>query len=514
VVSPGERSDGKKIESQDWKQIESEGFKVQSIHAKKAKLGYAALMTVALAGLLPVHADVERAPIRFGTNIDAGQIIKGELSEGSEQTGQFVYRNGVYLVQSATVNKKLDISVGVGGLFWYTLPVSPGAPHTRLVKFGPGVVEASGLYRIGDNEKPWGSLQFGYFPYKYNPDAKNLGEYEFRSGTYPGYLWTGGWSIINSAAYMAQGAKLSIPTFGGKLTHDFTLFMDRDFEPTYDISPSYLFSYKPSEAFELGGGVTWAHGLPIKPSAVSPHVRANAYYGDSALPESEWTKAGYDANDIHVVPDGDPKAGTAAPDGAPYVTQTDNGKVPNSALSYYTFQGVKVMGRAAFNPQALIQSEALGPQDLKLYAEIAVLGIKNYPFYYEKISERMPIMVGFNVPTFKLFDIFSVEVEYFKSSFQNNIREVFQNTYPKWKLPPNQAIPTYTAFADTAKMIKEDNIHWSVYAKKNLYEGLDLFLQVASDHMRVMDFNASPSDLDVTRKPSQWYYLARLQMGF
>jgi hypothetical protein len=495
---------------------ESEEFKVQPIHSMTPKFGKMAILPTLLAGLfLPARAEVEREPIKFGTNIDAGQIIKGELFEGDEQTGQFLYRNGVYLTQSATVNKKLEISVGVGGLFWYTLPVSPGAPHTRLVKFGPGVVEASGEFKFGDPESPWGRLEFGYFPYKYNPDAKNLGEYEFRSGTYPGYLWTGGWSIINSAAYMAQGAKLTVPTFGGVLNHDFTLFMDRDFEPTYDISPSYLVTFKPNDGLEFGAGVTWAHGLPIKPSATTPKVRANAYHGDSALPLTEWDKPGYDLNDPHVVPDGDPRGdgSTAYTDGKPYVTVSDNG-IPNSQLSYYTFQGIKVMGRAAINPQAWLQSELLGPQDLKLYGEFAILGVKNYPFYYEKIGERIPVMVGFNVPTFKLFDIFSVEVEYYGSKFQNNIREVFQNTFPKWKLPPNQTESTYPAFADSAKLISEDNLHWSVYAKRNLYEGLDLFLQVASDHMRVMDFNASPSDLDVTRKPSQWYYLARLQMGF
>ena len=31
-------------------------------------------------------------------------------------------------------------------------------------------------------------LAVGYFPYKYNPEARNLGEYLFRSGTYPVYL--------------------------------------------------------------------------------------------------------------------------------------------------------------------------------------------------------------------------------------------------------------------------------------------------------------------------------------
>jgi hypothetical protein len=461
----------------------------------------------------PARAEVERSPLRVGTSIDLGQIMKGEINEGTEETGQFLSRTGVGMTQKGTINKKLDITVGVGGLFWYSLPVSPGAPHTRLVKFGPGVNQASGLFRFGDVEDPAALLEFGYFPHKYNPDAKNLGEYQMRSGTYPGYLWTGGWSIVNSAAYMAQGTKLSLPTFGGKWNHDFMLFMERDFEPTYDISPSYQTSFRPSEGFELGAGVTWAHGLPIKPSLTTPKDRANAYVGDSALPFSEWQKAGYDLNDPHVVPDGDPRAGTAFTDGKPYVTVTENG-IPNSQLSYYTFQGVKLMGRFSLRPQAWIQSELLGPQDLNLYGEIAVLGVKNYPFYYEKIDERMPIMVGFNLPAFKIFDVLSVEVEYYKSRFQSNIRDVFQLSYPKWQLPPGQNTATYPAFIDSSSIETEDDLHWSMYAKKSLYEGLDLFIQVASDHMRVLSFNAEPSNIAVTRKPSQWYYLARLEMGF
>jgi hypothetical protein len=471
-----------------------------------------------LAGIIwlmvaSVGAEVDRSPIRVGTNLDLGQIVKGELSEGSESEGQFLTRTGVYMIQSGTINKKLDITVGVGGLFWYTLPASNAAPHTRLVKFGPGVGQASGLFRFGNAENPAATLEFGFFPHKYNPDAKNLGEYQFRSGTYPGYLWTGGWSIINSAAYMAQGARLTVPTLDGKLTHDLTLYMDRDFEPTYDLAPSYLAAYKPNDAFELGAGITYAHGIPIKPSITTPKSRDNAYIGDSILAPSEWNKAGYDLNDPHVVPDGDTRAGTKHPDGKLYVTLSENG-IPNSQLSYYTFQGIKMMGRFAVNPQAWLQSELLGPQDLKLYGEIAVLGVKNYPFYYEKITERMPIMVGFNIPSFKFFDVLSVEAEYYKSPFQGNIRSVFQLTKPTWKLPPDVSVDTYKAFIDSSKIETEDDFHWSLYAKKTLFEGLSLYLQMASDHMRVMSFLAEPSDLSVTRKPSQWYYLARLQMGF
>lgn len=471
----------------------------------------ALLAILAAAG--PARSEVERSPIKVGTNIDLGQIMKGELSEGTEETGQFLSRTGVSLTQVGSIRKRLDVTVSVGGLFWYSLPVSPGAPHTRLVKFGPGVGQASGLFRFGDVEDPSALVQFGYFPHKYNPDAKNLGEYQLRSGTYPGYLWTGGWSIVNSAAYMAQGAKLTLPTFGRTLTHDLMLFMERDFEPTYDISPSWQASWKPGDGFAMGAGVTWAHGIPIKPSLTTPRDRANAYLGDSALAPSEWQKPGYEPTDPHVVPDGDPRAGTAHADGKPYVTLTENG-IPNSRLSYYTFQGIKVMGRATLNPQAWFRSEALGPEDLKVYGEFAILGVKNYPFYYEKLSERIPVMAGFNLPAFKLFDVVSVEVEYYKSRFQNNIRNVFQLSYPKWQLPPGQTTSSYPAFIDTSAIETEDDWHWSIYAKKSLFEGLGLYLQVASDHMRVLSFNAEPSDLDVTRTPGQWYYLARLEMGF
>lgn len=496
-------------------QSESEEIKVQLSHSVMSRFFKLAILPAAFATsvVLPAHSEVERDPIRVGSNIDLGQIVKGELSQGTEETGQIISRTGVYMKQSGTINQKLDVTVSVGGLFWYSLPVSPGAPHTRLVKFGPGVGEASGLYRFGNSEDPSALLQFGYFAHKYNPDAKNLGEYQMRSGTYPGYVWTGGWSIVNSAAYMAQGAKLTIPTFGGTLTHDLMLFMERDFEPTYDISPSYQIAYKPSEAFEVGAGVTWAHGIPAKPSLTTPTDRANAYLGDSALTQTEWQKSGYAPNDIHVVPDGDPRAGTAAPDGKPYVTVSENG-IPNSQLSYYTFKGFKAMGRAAINPQAWLQSELLGPQDLKIYGELAILGVQNYPFYYEKITERMPIMLGFNLPTFKLFDVFSIEVEYYKSKFQNNIRDVFQLSYPKWQLPPGVTTTTYQALVDSTTIETEDDLHWSIYAKKSIYEGVSLFVQAASDHMRVMSFNAEPSDLPVTRKPSQWYYVARLEMGF
>jgi hypothetical protein len=54
-------------------------------------------------------------------------------------------------------------------------------------------------------------------------------------------------------------------------------------------------------------------------------------------------------------------------------------------------------------------------------------------------------------------------------------------------------------------------VKWSVYLKRNLYAGLDLFVQAANDHFRVQDVNAGPSFTPVTHRKSDWYYLFQFQ---
>jgi hypothetical protein len=229
-----------------------------------------------------VYAELLRHPIGVGTNIGIGQIVKGQLIGDSfadtvSGDGQFLTRTGVYITESATINEKLTITMTMGGLFWYALPEQTDLPPFRFLQFGPGVGEAQAIYAFGDPENPWSKLQFGFFPIKYNSDAKNLGEYLFRSGTYPALLYTGGWSYLNAAAYMAQGIRYTLNTLGGTLVHDFTLTMERDLEPNYDLSPGYLITWKPLPVFQIGAGVQWAHGIPMNDSLLHPKKPHNAY---------------------------------------------------------------------------------------------------------------------------------------------------------------------------------------------------------------------------------------------
>lgn len=428
-------------------------------------------------------------PLAISAAIDFGQIIQGRrIDPAVSFDGQFLQRTGVWLTQRASVQGRLDLTMGVGGMFWYALPEETALPASLVTRFGPGISQAFGVYKFGDLESPAATLQMGYFPYKYNPEATNLGEYLLRSGTYPGSLMTGGWNIISSAAYMMQGFRLTVPLWEGRFRSDFILPMERDLPPMYSISPTYMATLKLFPGLELGGGVVWNHGIPIRPSKETPKTSAN------------WFITKRERN--------------------PDTTAREYWVYTYDTTKFYTFQGIKAGGRVSLDPKAWFGETSLGPQDLKLYGEVAVLGWKNYPFFYEKRSERMPIMAGFNFPTFGLLDVLSIEVQHYKSSFQNSIYQAYFNQVPTWTLddPGTLALamnktPGEVA-AELQKLVDEDNIKWSVYAKRELYRGLRVYAQLASDHMRPTDINQNPFWVPVTnRNGKDWYYLMRLEFG-
>jgi hypothetical protein len=56
-----------------------------------------------------------------------------------------------------------------------------------------------------------------------------------------------------------------------------------------------------------------------------------------------------------------------------------------------------------------------------------------------------------------------------------------------------------------------DNLKWSVHASRNLTSFLSLYVQLASDHMRLKDKYARPEYIPITNNPKEWYWLTRLQ---
>lgn len=435
-----------------------------------------------------IHADdgvdVKHESSRIGAWIDAGQVVKGEGDYNEAVDMQVVTRSKVALTQRATINERLLLTGGVGGLFFYSLPIDPAGPHTRLTKFTAVLEEASAHYKIGDVEAPAFDTKFGLFFVKYNPDTKNLGEYLFRSGTYPGYLQTGGWYILNNAGYFMQGIKGSFHLLNNTLHPEFFLYMERDWEPTYDLSPAFMLTYTPTPAFQAGLGVSMNHLIPAKPSSTTPKDGGNAYRpvgGKQVLIKTD------EFENVDDLP----------------------------GVQYYTFQGTKLVARASFNLQSVLNSDLLHPQDLKFYSEIAVLGVKDYPIYYTNIAKRMPMMVGMNLPTFKLVDMMSFELEYYDSDFPNSLEEVYERTSA---VPGTiggvgtQLRQNYVDSVGSQRKLR-DKVKWSFWLQKDIAAGLGLTFQVASDHFRPMNFNLKPSYEPITPTWNDWYYMFRIGFG-
>ena len=297
--SPGNLSDMNSPRERNSTPIPKGGFpslQMERFRMKKTTIRLSVLSILAV--FAAARAELVRNPTAVGASLDFGQITKGSIyiakdrqvsgrnpAEDSLYDNQPITRTGVYLTESGTYNERLTIKLTLGGLFWYALPYSPNFLWRRT-QFGPGVGEAQGLYAFGSDPKnPVAKLQFGLFPHKYS-DAVNLGEYLYRSGTYPGTLVTGGWSYINSAAYMAQGIRLTVPLLGGMISNDVTFYMERDLEPQNDISPGYVLTVKPVPFLEFGAGAVWAHAISMNSDNLTPHFDNNKYSKATKRPYS------------------------------------------------------------------------------------------------------------------------------------------------------------------------------------------------------------------------------------
>ncbi len=461
--------------------------------------------------------DVRLMPLSMGTLVDAGQVIKGKWNE-SRVDENVIQRTSIWVIQEIRIGDRLDMRAGVGGMFWYDIDNPPPGeanvrPFVTSTKFGPGISRADMVYRFGDPANPFATLQAGFFPYKYNPDAANLGEYLLRSGAYPGYLVSGGWNLMGNG-YMMQGVRVSVPLFGGKVVSDFLLPVERDLPPTGNLSPSFVVTAKPVSGIELGGGVSCHHCIAVKPSVTSPKI------GPDVSADKYGKGSGYiipNPNFDDTLPVTDLTGFRIDDQGA----STFNPRYIYDTTNFYTFQGVKLMARASVDPKAFVPMPMLGPEDLKVFGEVALLGVKDYPFYYEKKTERMPVMFGINAPIFpvmghRVLDLLSFQMEYYNSPFPNSIENAYRFQMPT--LPFVDALGNSNQdpnrFDPTRPEVTDDNWKWSVLAKKTVVRGLTLYAQAANDNLRLVNWKAEQSYAPVTNQQAKdWYYLIRLELG-
>jgi hypothetical protein len=343
------------------------------------------------------------------------------------------------------------------------------------------IKEMKGTYVFGDIEDPIASLQLGIFQFKYNPDAKDFGEYLYRTGTYPSWA-------INNFDYAQKrlcGLNLHMGPWKG-LEATALATSELDIWPYHDVSLGLLAGYHPSKVFDIGAGIVFARLLPIREQLTSP---------------------------THTSTTG---ADTERLKGAQYA------KFPGDTAysGFYSFQGTKLMLRGSFAPQQLIPVlDVLGKDALKMYFEAAVtaLPVKTYPDsahpdLYGKLSRFMPVVGGFNLPTFDLLDVLSVEVEYFPSQIPNSYAAQISENVP---LPSVGAIiDPPNAHGYDPNLYKERTIGWAFFASKELVKGFSLVGQVAYDHMRVQNTNGLETYNEVMTKKGDWAWQAKAKFAY
>lgn len=328
-------------------------------------------------------------------------------------------------------------------------------------------------YNFLSNEKSSLDFQLGYFPFKYNPQAQNLGEYLFRSGAYPNF-------IVNEF-YFAEtrllGANLSGAVKGESANLRGNLLLTSEMTyPVQDFSLAGLVNTDLfNNAIELGGGLQFQRLIPVDPKRTTPKTQRNSITDSSS---------------------------------------TDT--------SYYTYSGTKAMARLCFDVKKIIPMVSiLGDEDLKIYGECAILGLKNYGTYYKNISERMPLMFGFDFPAFKLLDVLALEFEYYTNPYFNNNRNQIYPDVDNY----SPAVPyVFTSQANDidgghgVTSVKDHRWKWSLFARKKIGQNFQIVAQAARDHSRFQDPMNHQTyytyDGDVTISAKDWYYLLRLEWQF
>ena len=318
--------------------------------------------------------------------------------------------------------------------------------------FTLSLADAEGIVHYGNKETFSFDAAVGVMPFKYNEDAKNLGEYLFRTGEHPAYIQTS----FDYAYATLTGIRLNAQVFNS-LSIDVLLTQETQVMPMNDLSLSVLAGYKVSDVLDIGAGVMFDRLIPMSGQLDDP-----VFIGA--------------AQDTFFTSDGN--------------------------VESWKWGGTKLMGRVSFDPKGLFKGSSgiFGKEDGKIYGEAAVLGLTSTTAYkkttdaqgkityvvdslmnfYSDINQRIPIMAGFNIPTFRLLDYLSVEVEWFGWPYSPSLYNYKDEVHP---IP----VPIIPQSASTGKAILNTNDNawkYSFNVQKTIMGHFSIIGQIARDHTR------------------------------
>jgi hypothetical protein len=499
---------------------------------------------LALAGTASVSADVVRNPLNMGMAIEYGQIYNSvNLVSGFPYEKTTAKRTIGWLIQSATIDERLDVVAGLGGMFLYLYP-DEGYAYQHSPISAVSLAMAFGSYKWGDVQAPSAVLNFGFLPYQYNPDTKNIGSYLFRSTPYPTTTTNSSWDLVNSAGGNSSkskiwGSVLNFNLLGGKWKNDVILSVS-DVYPLYDFSPAFVSTLQVGSMLQLGAGVNFYHLIQNDPQVNTRKTVSNAYlnyqgkdyyafssyyrsaalhYSDKAKEDSTLAKTDQANADAHLASAAANSARAADTAVAHLVDSLANRKDDNGnplpplvPLKYYTVNGTLLAARFSLDFKPLLGEKA----DFKIYGEAAMLGVKDYPVFYSSPIERMPIMLGVNIPTFGLLDQLSVEGEYWKNHYINSYFEVIAQG-GKGAVPDYDHMASATGLAvDPTLDYTKDDLAWAITAQKSIGKNFSIIGKAARDHLTLLNAGQGfGTDLqhDILPDNKGWYWVLHIQVA-
>jgi hypothetical protein len=420
--------------------------------------------------------------------VQYGRVEKSTDTLANDYNGNPVQNSGAQITVNAAINDHFGGEVGMGVYEGHALAGQLASGGRVTVAASPYIAAANFTYRLGEAERPLLEATGGLFHYHYDDNVKDLGAYLLRGGVYPGYLFSG--FETADVVPLANVLGLWLRNRSGILTSDLVVNTETQLKPTYDLSLAYIGRVRLSEAFTAGFGVNLVRLIPIN-AQVTRHPFDPVTETQEAQHPNKWQRV------------------------AIYV-DSSGGKADTTEL---LFNGTKLMADFEFDPKPLFGSpESLGPEDFKLYGELAVMGLdygKAYKAVYGGLAERMPLMIGFNLPAFKLLDHASLEVEWYGAKFRDDT----------WRQQPDldridrplSPIPNdISAPGEPPKTYSRDNLKWAFHVARTIEGHFKVSGQVANDHFRPLGIAArtAPTYEVATSTPKDWYWMAKIAYFF
>jgi len=473
-----------------------------------------------LAVLLPLTA--AHAGTAFQVHgkawMDYGRIVNAEDTLGNAMSpddilnynGNGLVSPGAQFTVTADLSEHLEAGFGFGD-YRATHAIGSGQYSFLAISLYQSFLTESRLtWYTGEKADPKLSLTVGGFPYVYNRDVKNLGLYLLRGSVYPGIL-VGGFQDATADSTRANIVGARFHHSAGIFSHDLILNSERDIPPTFDWSLAYL-AHLDLGAFQIGAGINFYRLIPYNSKLETP------------------------GKDTTVVRGGARKA---------YI-EVDNSNPAAPDTTFFTHQGQKVDATMSLDFKKLFGGmPSLGADDLKLYGEVALIGITSYGKAYGKIAERIPVMVGFNLPTWGFLNHLSLEVEYYGAKYRNDLALVGNNnvvadwtiqahSIPSPKPPSNanygidstgyyrnsQGDSVYVrGTALDKENLTKDDLKWSLFIDKVVANHIQFIAQVANDHYRPRPVASGlikswGGTAEAFASPKDWYYMFRVGYFF